>query len=114
MSPGTVIPLAAATADLVPPPPTLAIRKREFAAWVERAPAGARIEYHRGHLAVDRIRGFSPYGERERRELDAIAKRALALAEEGRLLLVQQRHGAGDYSYLAVKAKHPSAGRSVP
>jgi hypothetical protein len=42
------------------------------------------------------------------RELAAIADRAFALAEEGRLLLVQKRQGPGDYSYLAIMPKRPS------
>jgi len=35
------------------------------------------------------------------------ARRALIFAEEGRVHLVQRRHGDGDYSYLAIKARTP-------
>jgi len=93
--------------DLEQPPPSLAIREEEFCAWVGQATPGQRLEYYRGRLAIDRARGFSPFGEKLRRELDALAHRVLALSEEGRLMLVQQRHGAGDYSYLAVMATRP-------
>ena len=96
--------------DFESPPPSLAIREDDFCAWVGRAAPGRRLEYHRGHLIVDRTRGFSPFGEKLRRELNAVADRALALAEEGRLLLVQKRHGHGDYSYFAVKAKRQPKG----
>ena len=35
-------------------------------------------------------------------------RRALIFAEEGRAHLVQRRHGDGDYSYLAIKARTPA------
>lgn len=98
------------SADLQPPPPSLAIREEEFCAWVGEAASGQRLEYHRGHLVIDRCRGFSPLGEKLRRELDAIADRAYALAEAGQLLLVQERHGDGDYSYFAIKPKRQPRG----
>ena len=94
-------------ADLQPPCPSLAIREEEFCAWVGQAAPGQRLEYHRGHLVNDRARGLSSFGDKLRRELGLIADRALALAAEGRLLLVQQRHGHGDYSYVAIKPKRP-------
>ena len=86
----------------------LAIRRDEFLAWIDGATPGARVAYHRGWLNIDRTRGPSRFGEASRRELDAIADRAHALAEEGRLILIQKRHGDGDYSYLAILAKKES------
>ena len=100
-----------AALDFAPPPPSLACRKEELTAWVDTAKPGARIEYHRGHLVMDRVRGLGPFGERARRELIAVADTALALTEQGLICLVQHRHGCGDYSYVAVKAKPPSSGR---
>ena len=86
------------------PPPSLAIREDEFEAWFRKATAGAHIEYHRGNLGIDRQRISSPFSERCRHEFAAIADRALALAEAGRLFLVQERHGDNDFSYIAVMA----------
>lgn len=86
------------------PTRALAIRARTFERWVERARPGARIEYHCGHLAVDRMSSFP---ESARRELNRIADRAFALAAEGRLLLVQRRIGSAGFSYVAIKAKSP-------
>lgn len=99
---------------LRPPPPTLSIRADDFDKWLERAAPGQRLEYHRGHLVADRTRGLSPFDDRERAEIAAVANRALALAEKGRLLLVQRRHGVGDYSYVAVKAKPAQRRRPAP
>ena len=97
--------------DFVPPRRSLALGEEELGSWLENAEPGARIEYHRGHLVIDRARGFSPFGDKLRRKLDTLANRALALADEGRLLLVQQRHDASDYSYFAVMVKRPAQTR---
>ena len=71
-------------------------------AWLARARRGERLQWHRGFLAIDRIKGTSPLREAERLKLAAVADHALALAERGVLHLLQQRHGDGDYSYWAV------------
>jgi hypothetical protein len=73
-----------------------------FRAWVTRASPGERLEYHRGLLAIDRIKGTSALKDAERRKLAAVADYALALARRGKLHLLQERHGNGDYSYWAV------------
>jgi len=92
-------------AELAPPPPALAIRVGAFHTWVRDAAPGARIEYHRGFLPLDRERGFTLLTESHRRELTVIAARARALAETGHVLLVQERHGHCDYGYFAIKAQ---------
>jgi hypothetical protein len=73
-----------------------------FRAWLTRAKPGERLQYHRGLLALDRVKGTSPLGEPERRRLTALAEHASALAGGGKLHLLQQRHGDADYSYWAV------------
>jgi hypothetical protein len=78
-------------------PPSLA----SFRAWLAGARPGERLEYHRGFLAIDRIKGMSSLNEPERRKLVAVADQALALADRGGLHLLQERHGDGEYSYWA-------------
>jgi hypothetical protein len=73
-----------------------------LSAWVARASPGERLEYHRGLLAIDRIKGTSALKDAARRKLAAVAGQALALADGGKLHLLQERHGDGDYSYWAV------------
>ena len=73
-----------------------------FRGWVAGAKPGERFEYHRGRLGIDRVKGTSSLREPERRKLNAVADYALALAGLGRLHLLQERHGDGDYSYWAV------------
>ena len=78
-----------------------------FRAWVAGARPGEWLEYHRGLLALDRVKGTSSLREAERRKLTAVADHASALAGQGTLHLLQKRHGHADYSYWAV-ARTPS------
>ena len=78
-----------------------------FRAWLTRAKPGERLEYYRGLLALDRVKGTSSLREAERRKLIAVADHASALAGQGTLHLLQERHGDADYSYWAV-ARAPS------
>ena len=92
----------------------LAISRQQLEAWLRQAAPGARIVYHRGYLAVDRVRGSSRLSESARRELVAVANLALVQAEHGGVHLVQQRTGPGTFRYIAVKA-HPdrASGKSA-
>lgn len=87
---------------------SLVIREDDFNTWLDHAQPGDRLEYHRGHLGVDRVRGFSHLHEKSRRELCAVADRVASLADEGRLVLVQGRVGDSLFSYVALKTKQPA------
>ncbi len=91
---------------------SLVIREGDFSKWLEAAKPGDRLEYHLGHLGVDRARGFSHLHEKSRRELCVVADRVASLADEGRLVLVQWRVGDGLFSYVAIVAKNPTGQRS--
>ena len=86
------------------PPRSLAISTDALDKWLDQAAPGKRIEYHRGALAIDREPRSSSLAEHHRRELIRIADRAMALAKEGRVLLLQERRGKDNFSYMAVKA----------
>jgi hypothetical protein len=73
-----------------------------FRAWLARAKPGERLTYYRGFLARDRVPGTTSLEEAERRKLTAVADHASALAGQGRLHLLQERHGDSDYSYWAI------------
>lgn len=94
---------------LAPPSRDLSISEDQFVAWLAEAPPGSAVEYHRGHLAVDRAPGLSPFCEMSRRELVGIADRAMTLAIEGDLMLVQEHHGEGDVGYIAIKPNRSAA-----
>jgi hypothetical protein len=85
----------------------LKLTEEDFCDWLGTAFPGDRIEYHRGHLAVDQAPSLSPLSDADRRRLCRVARRALIFAEEDRAYLVQRRHRDGDYSYLAIKARTP-------
>jgi hypothetical protein len=91
------------------PPRSLAIRAGAFDKWLDQAAPGERIEYHRGALAIDREPRISTLAERKRQELVRIADRAMALAGEGRVFLLQERRGKDDFSYMAIMAKRKRA-----
>ena len=80
---------------------SLVIREGDFLKWIEHARPGDRLEYHRGHLGADREAGSS-LSDALRQELSRIADRAMDLALEGRLHLVQERRGKDVIGYLVV------------
>jgi hypothetical protein len=84
-----------------------ALAAAPFRAGGARAKPGERFEYHRGRLGIDRVKETSSLSEPERRRLNAVADHALSLAGQGKLHLLQQRHGHADYSYWAI-ARAPS------
>jgi hypothetical protein len=92
--------------------PGVSLSAAALSAWVARARPGERVEYHRGFLAIDRTKGTSALNEAARRKLNAVADHTLALSNEGRLHLLQERYGDGDYSYWAV-ARAPVRGRQA-
>ena len=82
-----------------------------FEAWLQTARPGSLIEYHRGHLCVDRQHKFdAPENAPEnkaREALNRLANRAMRASERDLVHLVQRRHGREDFSYLAIKARTP-------
>ncbi len=88
--------------------PRLKLSEEDLCDWLGTAFPGDTIEYHRGHLAVDQAPGRSSLSDSDCRRLSGVARRALIFSEEGQAHLVQRRHGDGDYSYLAIKARTPA------
>lgn len=78
-----------------------------FCAWYGSAAPGDRIVYHRGFLAIDVSPLTYKLPDAERRTLLRVAERALQLAEDGLVHLVQRRMGEGDFTYLAIARPRP-------
>lgn len=74
-----------------------------FRAWL-RSRSTRPFEYHRGFLALDRMRTgrFAPFVSYA---VDRVGSMALRAYEEGKVTLVQKKIGPGVTSYLAVKRK---------
>jgi hypothetical protein len=83
----------------------LPVTPDDLCGWLAMAMPGSATVYHRGHLGRDRCRSTTRLSERDRQGLIALARQALLAAEAGRVHLLQRRHGDGDYSYIAVKAR---------
>lgn len=91
------------------PTTRLLLSEAEFCAWLGQASPGERIEYFRGFLVVDTARDSSTLPEPERKELVRLGRRAWWAYEKGLVHLVQRRHGAGCFSYLAIARARPKA-----
>jgi hypothetical protein len=77
-------------------------------AWLSQAAPGETIEYHRGFLGIDRTPLGQPMSPEDRGHLVRVAERAMRLAEQGLVHLVQRRLGADTFSYLAVARARPA------
>jgi hypothetical protein len=81
----------------------------EFCAWVAQAPAGTRLEYHRGFLGIDVTPVISTLPEAERRQLADLGQAALGAFEKGLIHLVQARLGLDQFAYIAVARPKPKS-----
>ena len=86
----------------------------DLCGWLAKAMPGDATVYYRGHIGRDRCRSTSALSERDRQVLAMLARQALLATEDGRVHLLQRRHGDGDYSYLAVKARAPGRQAARP
>ncbi|SRR6266404_2725438 len=95
-------------------PVSLPTTDANFCSWLAQASPDDAFEYHRGFLVLD----VSPLGEtlgaRERRELVRVARRARWAADRQLVHLVQRRHAANDFSYLAIARPRPNPFSSSP
>ena len=80
----------------------------EFCAWITQAEPGDAIEYHRGTLALDRLRSMT-LSRPECERVDRLAGRAFAAAERGLVHLVQERLGPDRFAYIAIARPKPKA-----
>jgi hypothetical protein len=78
------------------------ISEIQFCAWVAQALPGDRLEYHRGHLAVDADKVTSDLDPNARAELACLRDRAFWSETAGLVHLVQQRLGPDRFAYLAI------------
>lgn len=86
--------------------------EQAFCDLVNGAAAGTVITYHVGHLAYDRTLSAKVLDEVLRRKLNAVANRALGLAQAGWVDLVQRRIDGDRVAYLAIVRRRPE-GRTV-
>jgi hypothetical protein len=83
------------------------ISEIELCGWLSQAEPGATLEYHRGFLGVDRTPLGQSMSLKDRIDLIDVAERAMRLAEQGLIHLVQRRIADDTFSYLAVARSRP-------
>lgn len=88
-------------------PIRLRIKEIEIIGWIGQATPSDVLEYHRGALALDINVHGTRLADRDRAELARVASRAWWASEQRLIHLVQRRHGADDYSYLAIARPRP-------
>lgn len=85
----------------------LRLTEIDLCAWIAQADAGDVLEYHRGALALDRLRGMSKLPSADCDRVHALADCAFAAAEQKLVHLVQHRLGPDRFSYLAIARPKP-------
>jgi hypothetical protein len=90
------------TATITTARPKSPLTEIQFCAWVAQALPGDRLEYHRGHLAVDADKVTSDLDPNARAELACLRDRAFWSETAGLVHLVQQRLGPDCFAYLAI------------
>lgn len=95
-------------------PHPLSVDKAAFTAWLLRAEAGERLTYWRGHLAIDASPLTSQLRGEDRLRLGDLSDLAWRMAQKGWVHLLQRRHGAHDFSYVAVARPRPQVQATTP
>lgn len=83
------------------------LTEMDLAGWVGAAAPGDRLEYHRGHLAVDTVPMISKLPEADRAALKQTASRAWWASEQRLVHLVQERLGPDLFAYVAIARPRP-------
>ena len=103
--------LSRAAAGLVPTDlsrpiyvPEKPITEAALCDWIATTVAGERIQYHQGLLLQDRSDACSPYTNRERLRIHAVANRAWRACALGLVHLVSQRVEPFVFKYIAVRS----------
>jgi hypothetical protein len=89
------------------------LTEMDLCGWISQAMPGDVLEYYRGFLAMDTFSHVSHLSAHDRAELVRLARRALLASERELIHLVQRRHAADDYSYLAIARAKPSISASL-
>jgi hypothetical protein len=78
-----------------------------FRRWLAAAGPGDALQYHEGHLLLDRAETASQLPAAERLRVHAVANQAWQAAELGLLHLFSRRIDEGRFVYLAIRSSRP-------
>ena len=89
----------------------LLVNQNGFVDWLVEAKPGDTIVYHRGFLPLDTHQPSRRMTDQDRLELARLAEHALFASSQGLVFLLQRRHDAEDYDYLAVARSRSARSR---
>jgi len=74
---------------------------KAFSSWINKSRKGEKLSYYRGYIADPTIQRIAPTNDRVR--VDKFRKQVMNAYYDNHITLVQKKHGALDYEYMAVR-----------
>ena len=87
--------------------PEKPLTEAAFRKWLAAAEPGEALQYHEGHLLLDRAETASELPAAERRRVDGLASQVWNAREGGLLHLFSQCIDEGHFRYLAIRSSRP-------
>ena len=79
------------------------IGKKRLDEWLRKARKGARITYFRGYLCDPWLQPYDKVKHEDHPKILRFQRYVMEQYENGKVTLVQKKHGEMDYEYMAVK-----------
>ena len=74
---------------------------KAFSNWLNKSRKGEKLSYYRGYIADPTIQRIAPTNDRVR--VDKFRRQVMNAYDDNHITLVQRKHGALDYEYIAVR-----------
>ena len=74
---------------------------KAFQNWISKSRKGEKLSYYRGYIADPTIQRIAPTNDRVR--VDKFRRQVMNAYDDNHITLVQRKHGALDYEYIAVR-----------
>jgi len=79
------------------------IGKKRFDEWLRKARKGDQVTYFRGYLCDPWLQPYDKVKHEDHPRIKRFQQYVLGMYDTGKVTLVQKRHGAMDYDYMAIK-----------
>ena len=74
---------------------------KAFSNWIKKSKRGEKLSYYRGYIADPTIQRIAPTNDRVR--VNKFRRQVMNAYDDNHITLVQRKHGALDYEYIAVR-----------
>ena len=74
---------------------------KAFSNWINKSSKGEQLSYYRGYIVDPTIQRIAPTNDRVR--VDKFRRQVMNAYDANHVTLVQKKHGALDYEYIAVR-----------